>query len=319
MAVVPVALSAIAAFGAIRMNVPGDLRSAEARARFWGTFREVLHKRLAGAPSLLDPVEDMEITAPEFRDLLDKSVLLQSRITGNALHGAADREGRLEAYAAKVELGQRCGFLRDRIAAARTLAQRDTLRRMKRVLRRLGHIDADNVVQTKGRVACEINTADELLCTELVFNGVFNDLDDGQAAALLSCLVFTEKGEAEEVALREGLAAPLRALQDAARRIAQVSRDCKVELDVEEYVASFRSDMMELVYAWVGGAKFVDICAMTKQFEGSIIRVIRRLEELCRQLSDAAKAIGDESLQAKFKGASAKMRRDVIFAASLYL
>lgn len=58
---------------------------------------------------------------------------------------------------------------------------------------------------------------------------------------------------------------------------------------------------------------------MTKQFEGSIIRVIRRLEELCRQLSDAAKAIGDESLQAKFRDASAKMRRDIIFAASLYL
>lgn len=73
------------------------------------------------------------------------------------------------------------------------------------------------------------------------------------------------------------------------------------------------------VLAWVNGAKFVDICTMTKQFEGSIIRVIRRLEELCRQLSDAAKAVGDEALERKFKEASAKMRRDIIFAASLYL
>jgi ATP-dependent RNA helicase DOB1 len=59
--------------------------------------------------------------------------------------------------------------------------------------------------------------------------------------------------------------------------------------------------------------------ALTTQFEGSVIRVIRRLEELCRQLADAAKAIGDEALEAKFKEASAKMRRDIIFAASLYL
>jgi ATP-dependent RNA helicase DOB1 len=98
-----------------------------------------------------------------------------------------------------------------------------------------------------------------------------------------------------------------------------VSQDCKIEIDADEYVKSFRPDMMELVYAWVNGAKFVDICSMTKQFEGSIIRVIRRLEELCRQLSDAAKAIGDEGLENKFKEASTKMRRDIIFAASLYL
>ncbi|RYG50440.1 hypothetical protein EON66_11845, partial [archaeon] len=103
-------------------------------------------------------------------------------------------------------------------------------------------------------------------------------------AALLSCLVHTEKGDDEAPPLREELSGPYRALQDAARRIAQVSQDCKIEIDVEEYVQSFRSEMMELVFAWVNGAKFIDICAMTKQFEGSIIRVIRRLEELARQL-----------------------------------
>ena len=190
---------------------------------------------------------------------------------------------------------------------------------MKRVLRRLGHVSADNVVQVKGRVACEVSTADELLVTELIFNGVFNELDSAQAAALLSCLVYTDKGDAEAPALREELAGPLRQLQDAARRVAQVSADCKIEMDAEEYVTSFRPDLMELVFAWVHGAKFVDICGMTKEFEGSIIRVIRRLEELCRQLSDAAKAIGDEALEAKFKEASAKLRRGIIFAASLYL
>jgi ATP-dependent RNA helicase DOB1 len=77
--------------------------------------------------------------------------------------------------------------------------------------------------------------------------------------------------------------------------------------------------MMELVYSWTNGAKFVDICGMTKEFEGTIVRVIRRLEELTRQLADAARAVGDEVLEAKFREASTKMRRDIIFAASLYL
>lgn len=61
------------------------------------------------------------------------------------------------------------------------------------VLRKLGHISADDVVLLKGRAACEIDTADELLTTELMFNGTFNNLDKHQLVALVSCLVPVEK------------------------------------------------------------------------------------------------------------------------------
>lgn len=50
---------------------------------------------------------------------------------------------------------------------------RDELKNRSRVLKRLGHIDADGVVQLKGRAACLIDTGDELLVTELMFNGEF--------------------------------------------------------------------------------------------------------------------------------------------------
>lgn len=71
--------------------------------------------------------------------------------------------------------------------------QMDELKSRKRVLRRLGFASADDVVEIKGRVACEISTGDELLLTEMIFNGVFNSLLPEQCAALLSCFVFTEK------------------------------------------------------------------------------------------------------------------------------
>lgn len=85
------------------------------------------------------------------------------------------------------------------------------------------------------------------------------------------------------------------------------------------YVAKFNPDLMEVVYAWCHGAKFSEICKMTKVFEGSVIRAVRRLEELIRQLASAAKAIGDTDLEAKFTAAAAAIKRDIIFAASLYL
>lgn len=48
---------------------------------------------------------------------------------------------------------------------------REELKNRSRVLKKLGHIDADGVVQLKGRAACLIDTGDELLVTELMFNG----------------------------------------------------------------------------------------------------------------------------------------------------
>lgn len=48
---------------------------------------------------------------------------------------------------------------------------RDELKNRSRVLKKLGHIDANGVVQLKGRAACLIDTGDELLVTELMFNG----------------------------------------------------------------------------------------------------------------------------------------------------
>lgn len=58
---------------------------------------------------------------------------------------------------------------------------------------------------------------------------------------------------------------------------------------------------------------------MTKAFEGSIIRAIRRLEELLRQLTLAAKSIGNSDMEEKFAAGVVAIKRDIVFAASLYL
>lgn len=93
----------------------------------------------------------------------------------------------------------------------------------------------------------------------------------------------------------------------------------QVQIDVEGFVNSFRPDIMEAVYAWAKGSKFYEIMEITPVFEGSLIRAIRRLEEVLQQLILAAKSIGETELEAKFEEAVSKIKRDIVFAASLYL
>jgi len=169
-------------------------------------------------------------------------------------------------------------------------------------------------------VACEISSGDELLLTEMIFDGLFNSLAPEQCAALLSCFVFSENSE-QEFKLSRELQASVGAMQEIARRIARVSKESKLEIVETDYVAQFRVEMMGAVIGWCQGAKFADICKLTDQFEGTVIRVFRRLQELIRQMTAAAKAIGNSDLEQKFMRSLEMLERQnsVIFCSSLYL
>lgn len=70
---------------------------------------------------------------------------------------------------------------------------------------------------------------------------------------------------------------------------------------------------------WAGGASFESITARTQVFEGSIVRCLKRLDEMLRQLSNAARAIGNLEMERIFGEGISKIRRDIVFCNSLYL
>ncbi|EJW76220.1 hypothetical protein WUBG_12870 [Wuchereria bancrofti] len=49
-----------------------------------------------------------------------------------------------------------------------------------------------------------------------------------------------------------------------------------------------------------------------------IVRCIQRLDELCHDIRNAARLVGDPTLYEKMDDTSAAIRRDIVFAASLY-
>lgn len=320
--VVPVLLTTVQTLSGIKLFLPKDLRPKEARDQVRKNLAEVA-KRFTpakGGVPLLDPVKDMKVTDEGFKTLLSKISLVEKKMKESPLSASPQLEDLRQAWEAKSKLRERVADLKTRISATHSVLQLDELKCRKRVLRRLGFTTAEDVVEKKGRVACEISTGDELLLTEMIFNGVFNDLTPEQCAALLSCFVFTEKSE-QPVRLKEDLAAPLRVMQETARRIAKVSKESRMEINEDEYVQSFKVEMMDAVMQWCRGAKFSEICKLTDVFEGSVIRAFRRLQELIRQMTMAAKAIGNGELEDKFTESLAKLERQssIIFSPSLYL
>uniref|UniRef100_A0A8C8K497 RNA helicase n=1 Tax=Oncorhynchus tshawytscha TaxID=74940 RepID=A0A8C8K497_ONCTS len=278
MQVVPVMLRLLTSISSVRLYIPKDLRPYDNRQSMLKSIQEV-QKRFPDGVPLLDPIDDMGIKDPGLKKIIQKVEAFEHRMYSHPMHSDPSLEAVYSLCEKKALIAGDIKGAKRELKKARTVLQMDELKCRKRVLRRLGFATSSDVIEVKGRVACEISSADELLLTEMVFNGLFNDLTAEQVTALLSVFVFQE---------------------NVRHTHSDVSAEAKLEVDEETYLDKFRPHLMDVVYTWANGSTFAQICKMTDVFEGSIIRCMRRLEELLRQMCQAAKAIGNTELENKF-------------------
>ncbi|KAH3900580.1 probable ATP-dependent RNA helicase DOB1 [Saccharomycodes ludwigii] len=315
--IIPITLNSISEIGKLRVHVPKDVKSTKQRETM-GKMLSEANRRLNGSIPLLDPVKGMKIEDEDFLRLLKKIEILTQKLTSNPLAHSVRLNEIYDKYKKKVELNDSIKALKSKIRETQAVIQLDDLRRRKRVLRRLGFCTSEDIIELKGRVACEISSGDELLLTELIFNGNFNELKPEQAAALLSCFAFQERCK-EAPRLKPELGEPLKAMRDVASKIAKIMKDSKIEIVEKDYVEGFRHELMEVVYEWCKGASFVQICKMTDVYEGSLIRMFKRLEEMIKELIEVSNVIGNNDLREKMEAALNMIHRDLVSAGSLYL
>ena len=188
MIVVPIFLNLIQQISSVRIFIPQDLRPKDNRMAVLKSIQQVKARFGADLP-LLDPVKDMKITDKAFKEVTKRIAAFESRLGAHPLYGSDDLSSIMKEYERKVDALRAAEEARAELKRAKSLLQMSDLKCMKRVLRRLGYCTSSDVIEVKGRIACELSSADELLLTEMVFNGLFNDLSAEQSAAILSCFV----------------------------------------------------------------------------------------------------------------------------------
>ncbi|KAF9419921.1 ATP-dependent RNA helicase mtr4 [Podila epigama] len=282
---------------------------------------QALQKRFQDGLPFVDLIEDAGATDASLKTNVRRIEILEGQLFKHPLSAAPVEERRKKygRYLEKVRIGKQVTAVEKELKRAIGSIELKDLARKKKVLRELGYINHADVIELKGRAACEITHKEVLVLTEMLFTGAFNALTIPQTVALVSCFAYTEKIDKEGGPIKEEMETPRRMLQDAARTVARATKKAMVEIDEEEYVASFRTELMDVVYAWSTGATFLEICGMTEAFEGMLVRVFRLLEEQLRQLAAASRAIGNKELQDKFEAGIKAIKRDIVFAPSLYI
>ena len=247
MRVFTVGLESIDRISAVRIFTP-KTHPSESRTNVALSVKEV-QKRFPDGIPLLDPVKDLGIKDDDFKTLLGRAATLTERLSSHKLStdfSEEDRLSRVQAFEKQTELLASAKLLKEEARSFETVTLKEDLKKMKRVLKRLGHVDANGVIQTKGRTACEINTANELVVVELIFTGVFNDLSVEQCCAILSCMTYDERNKDDDdpaKGLKSYLANPFYKLQEVARTVAKASIACKIDIDEDEFVEKFNPGM----------------------------------------------------------------------------
>ncbi len=247
MRVFTISLEHIERVSAVRIFTPKAVHSPEARKKVAMAVKEVKKRFPDGVP-LLDPIKDLKIRDENFTTMMQRADALSKRLAAHKLATEFPQEDRIrlvQAYEKQMDLKERARLLKDEARSFQTMAMKDDLKKMKRVLKKLGHVDANGVIQTKGRTACEINTADELVVTELIFTGVFKSLTVEQSVALLSTMTFGEPVNDDEPTkgLQSFLLNPFHKLQEIAKTVAQMQISCNLDVDEEEFLNRFNPAM----------------------------------------------------------------------------
>ncbi|CAK4030547.1 ATP-dependent RNA helicase [Lecanosticta acicola] len=218
-------------------------------------------------------------------------------------------------------------IIKDRIQSIRQLMSDQNLQLLPdyqqriSVLKDLGFIDDQSRVELKGKVACEIHSADELVLTELVLENVLADYEPEEIVALLSAFVFQEKTESTPnmtPALERGLDTIVK-ISEKVNHYQTLHQVILSSDDSNDFVSRPRFGLVEVVYEWARGMPFSRITDLTDVLEGTIVRVITRLDETCREVKNAARIIGDPTLFTKMQTCQELIKRDICATASLYM
>ena len=202
------------------------------------------------------------------------------------------------------------------------IVEHEKLMSMKRVVRRKDFLDDQEVVKKKGRVASHIFGADELLITEILLQGLLVDLNYKQIPVLFSIFVNEDKPDEKSAQPKIQDSEVINCfdqIKKIAKEIIQASQESGLEINLEDSLSALNPSLMDTISKWVEGASFAEICQTSGNYEGTIIRSIKRLYEMLRQLSTCGEVLGNKSLQKNFEDAAEVLNRGIIFAASLYI
>ena len=340
--IIPFTITMIEEIYEVRAKMVVDLKDQRLVDDYGKRLKEI-KKRMNDDLPILNVVKLNNIVDPEITKLLDeisdiedkynklKDDYTQKYIKDNDEDNNNDLQLNLQKYILNNKLEKEIKKIITKIESSKSLVLNTELVNMKRVMRRLDFVTKDEALTPKGHLICDISGADELVTAELLFSGFFKDMTIEEIGASIYCCLSKENtGKKEDIDstntdinAQKKMKKIYNDILSKVNYIADILEECKIFLGDDEkrrYIESFNDNYMMPMYKWISGYKFDKLIAeYYTLYEGSLIRVIRRVEEFSKSFETSVEYIGDYNLKKKLEEMEEKIKRDLPFASSLYL
>ncbi len=173
-------------------------------------------------------------------------------------------------------------------------------RSKRQLLAEMGFVDEAGLTP-RGRFAGKIYVQ-ELLVTELYFDGVFHEFDEDRINALVACIGY--EGRKNDWFRK----AKVFDLDRVYHIIADINR--KEHEILKTNTMMFQPEVALLAYQWSAGEEFANLRNVCNLQDGDIVSVMRRTIDLLRQIRSAA--LEDRGISAKLTGCIKRLDRDVV-------
>jgi antiviral helicase SKI2 len=260
---------------------------------------------------ILDARRGPRLTSKQlFREVSEDRDALVDQILTSALLTSPERHEQLRVYLETAGLEQQ--LLED------TAQGEDQYDCMVAAMKHFSLLDANSTLALKGRSIAPLANPYCLQIGECLFRGLLRDLNATELPAFLS--VFVSEGRSDQrndwSNLSPGLNSSLHALFALHNEVLDLENYLKVDNEMTKQLAT---SLIEPVFLWASGVPLREICSVTDTKEGNLVRTVIRTHELLSNLLETAVMTGDYSLKLRLEKAKGRMRREIVFATSLYV
>ncbi|OAG29430.1 antiviral helicase SKI2 [Nematocida displodere] len=189
-------------------------------------------------------------------------------------------------------------------------------------LQKIGYIDASTDLKLKGKTACEFNTIDCVLATEILFSPHVSSITPGHLIIASLSLTFHEKYQLEEDPTNIKHLPRIervRELKHALNLIDAIVAD--VSETFKEYSIPYERPNHTVsgeILMWMEGCPLIEIVTASPLSEGVIVKYIKKATEICTEFSVASKILGNTPLAQSIDEVGEKLKRGIVFTPSLY-
>ena len=151
----------------------------------------------------------------------------------------------------------------------------------KEILEKTGYI-VNGYPSESGVVCSMIRAENELFLSEILLNGLLDELLPYELASVI-CALVTEDLRCEvypDCPISKNTRKTLNKIKEIRKKIAVLQRD--YDINTEMYINSYYSPLME---QWVQDTPWEDIAKQVDSSEGDIVRIFKRTVDVLRQLT----------------------------------